>query len=466
MKISVHVLCMTSVLLGVSATVPVAAQTAAAYVLEDIDIDGDLDDWPEDMPTYLISTPTTVYGRSDIHDTDLATSRDLSPRFQMGYDPDEDILYLGVVVRDDVLQTSPNIQESDACEVYVSGLAGLNPMQYVMVPGRTSGFSPNPALIYNDIGRTRTRGASRRSGDVTVYEWAIEVFDEYPDHTTDLDGGTNIGFDVVIVDRDASGPTAWIPWGPSQGGKVGGDDRIGRVVLSHMGAEDMAELRAELGEVGVEVREAVREIFHESPELATEAHALAAEVQALAAEAQVLAAERMVSRSHQVSERHREQVEKHARLAEKMADQVTRRIIIDGDGVQLEGLDVVIPAMPAMPEMPAPYGVHALSPELRALEAYNDAREKGEDIGETVVGGLIAMGVILSAGLSVGLAVLLIRRSGGRRDGEDEEGLDDLTGRLEAIERRLTDTQEVMLALSERYDDLDGNGPPRTGGEE
>ena len=30
-----------------------------------------------------------------------------------------------------------------------------------------------------------------------------------------------------------------------------------------------------------------------------------------------------------------------------------------------------------------------------------------------------------------------------------------MTDRLEAIERRLTDTQDVMIALSEKYDRLD-----------
>lgn len=59
-------------------------------------------------------------------------------------------------------------------------------------------------------------------------------------------------------------------------------------------------------------------------------------------------------------------------------------------------------------------------------------------------------------GLCVGSAVRLIRRSGrGRGDEASEFG--DLDERLASIERRLTDTQEVMLALSERYDQLEGH---------
>lgn len=458
MKTISHLLVLAIAALGAGAGRPVAAQTAAAYILEDVDIDGDLDDWPEDMPSYPIATKTAAYGATDIEHADLATSTDLSPRFKMGYDPDEDLVYLAVEVRDDAKWTGNGYAATDACEVYVSGLSGRNPLQYVMIPGKGSygpGYDGNPGLYRGSMRNTRTRGAFQRRGDVTVYEWAIEVFDRYPDRPTDLEAGGTIGFDVVVVDKDATGATAWVPWGPALSRKYDGDDRIGRMVLSHMSAEDMAELRAELGELGAEVREVVREIFDESPELATEAQALAVAVQALAAEAQALAVEHMAHRASRAGERHRETAQKHARLAERMAERITRRIIIDGDRVKLKGLDVVIPPMPGIPAMPP------LPPELLALETYGAALNRGESIAGRVIDGLIAVGVILAIGLSVGVSIFLIRRSGRRRP-MDEEGMDDLTERLETIARRLTDTQEVMLALSERYDELEGRQPSRT----
>ena len=111
-----------------------------------------------------------------------------------------------------------------------------------------------------------------------------------------------------------------------------------------------------------------------------------------------------------------------------------------------------MPGIPAMPPLP---------PELLALETYGAALNRGESIAGRVIDGLIAVGVILAIGLSVGVSIFLIRRSGRRRP-MDEEGMDDLTERLETIARRLTDTQEVMLALSERYDELEGRQPSRT----
>jgi len=108
--------------------------------------------------------------------------------------------------------------------------------------------------------------------------------------------------------------------------------------------------------------------------------------------------------------------------------------------------------MPPMPPMPP------LPPDLEALEAYGHALDRGVSTAGRVIDGLIAMGVILAIGLSVGLTVFLVRRSGARGSA-DEADLDDLTERLDTIERRLTDTQEVMVALSERYDQLEGRQP-------
>ena len=38
----------------------------------------------------------------------------------------------------------------------------------------------NPLLMAGDLKTTKTRMAFRREGDVTTYEWAIQVFDKYP----------------------------------------------------------------------------------------------------------------------------------------------------------------------------------------------------------------------------------------------------------------------------------------------
>jgi hypothetical protein len=80
------------------------------------------------------------------------------------------------------------------------------------------------------VKKTATRMAFRREGDITTYEWAIQVFDRYPDEPTRLEPGKRIGFDVAVADEDMKdgevspdGATQgnrldWIYWGPQWNG--------------------------------------------------------------------------------------------------------------------------------------------------------------------------------------------------------------------------------------------------------
>ncbi len=190
----------------------------------------------------------------------LSTSPDLSAAFSVGYDPKEELIYLAVIVRDHRLvvgHTSP--WDTDAVEVYVDGLrsetarefpqdpnwgenlgAGEAPaLQYIGLPekkgpvygvrksaGRERSEEDNPILSLGDIKKTRTRMAFRREGEVTIYEWAIQVFDHYPDRSTRVVPGMAIGFDVAVADKVKPAQTpqaandpeedwqAWVCWGP------------------------------------------------------------------------------------------------------------------------------------------------------------------------------------------------------------------------------------------------------------
>jgi hypothetical protein len=80
--------------------------------------------------------------------------------------------------------------------------------------------------MFGDIKQTKTRMAFRRQGDITTYEWAVQAFDHYPDKPTQLLPGVQIGFDVVVIDKDKPAQTplaqndpeedwqAWVCWGP------------------------------------------------------------------------------------------------------------------------------------------------------------------------------------------------------------------------------------------------------------
>ena len=101
--------------------------------------------------------------------------------------------------------------------------------------------------MFGDIGKTKTRMAYRRVGDVTTYEWALQAFDRYPDQPTKLFPNKKIGFDVVVVDKDrpavTGGPatepeddrSAWVTWSPIL--KVPAflhADRLGEIVLGRI----------------------------------------------------------------------------------------------------------------------------------------------------------------------------------------------------------------------------------------
>jgi len=247
-----------------------------APALSGIKIDGKLSDWPPAIPRYSIRNFVIFppeYGYNGLEDADLSTSPDLSAAFSVGYDPSEQVLYLGVIVRDDKLVIGHrNYLDSDAIEVYVDGLnskkdvpfpvpngpdamhwwdfTDLSTMpvhQYVAIPspGPVYGtkYQTNPILMAGDLKRTKTRMAFRREGDVTIYEWAIQPFDIYPDQPTRLEPGKRIGFDLAIVDRDSPMQTpvgsepeedrpAFIYWGPKWNGmKAIQSSTLGELVL-------------------------------------------------------------------------------------------------------------------------------------------------------------------------------------------------------------------------------------------
>ena len=80
--------------------------------------------------------------------------------------------------------------------------------QYVAIPGKGMIYgqkqASNPILMAGSPKKTKTRMAYVQKADVTVYEWAIQVFDRYPDKPTKLEPGKRIGFDVAVVDKDAA----------------------------------------------------------------------------------------------------------------------------------------------------------------------------------------------------------------------------------------------------------------------
>jgi len=222
--------------------------TAYAFPLDSIKIDGKLSDWPDPMVRYPILTNGRVYGATDIDYADLRTSPDLNASFMVGYDREKNLIFVAVRVQDDSLvHGGGNPWQNDACEVYVDGdnsggraeamnvpASQLPALQYVGIPGKGNyGISKkNPAMYGGDISLTKTQYAFSREGDVTIYEWAIEPYDKYPDSPTKLVPGKRLGFDVVIADKDAGASTsAWICWAGLGAIKFCNADLLGDLVL-------------------------------------------------------------------------------------------------------------------------------------------------------------------------------------------------------------------------------------------
>lgn len=250
----------------VEPTGPHRDPTAIARPLANIEIDGDLADWPSDLERHPILKQfhTAPMGYGGLKGADLTTSPDLNAWFAAGYDPDAQLVYVAVVVRDDkVVVGHTSHADTDAVEIYVDGLLAnrrvrswaddmhledLPVQQYIGIPGsgRIYGTTAgtNPILIAGDLRKTKTRMKYRRQGDVTTYEWAIQPFDHYPDTPSVLEPGKRIGFDVAVVDKDvpARSPgglsepepdrSAWIYWGPTWAGiKVLDAGNLGELLL-------------------------------------------------------------------------------------------------------------------------------------------------------------------------------------------------------------------------------------------
>ena len=223
-----------------------------APILEGIVIDGYFSDWPAQIEEHPSLIQTNAYGPTDLLNADLTTSPDLSPSFKIGYSVEEQLLYLAITVRDDrhILDAPGGFYENkDQVEVYVDGdhSGGImnrsifekslaQHFQFYGLAGERAvwqGSHPTYDLSGGNIALTQTRMAYDRSGDITTYEWALQVFDRYPDTPAQLLPGKTLGFDTAIIDQDGNGDgVAWVSWTP-KGGKNINADLLGDVVLGH-----------------------------------------------------------------------------------------------------------------------------------------------------------------------------------------------------------------------------------------
>ncbi len=438
---------LAALLAGLSAAGPSLSVRAAdlpdylalALPISGITVDGDLSDWPREMPALPIRNEFGAYGPTDTELVDLDISEDLSPSFRVGYDPDEQLLYVAVEVRDDILYTvGGHVASTDACEIYVSGLQTQDhrPIQYALVPGGSTYPTFDRRGVHDNLRvDRRSRGAWKRRGDLTIYEWGVQVrsadplfprtdprygrtmMNPAPGRAVRLEGGGIIGFDVVVVDGDGPPPefrassrstrllteatASWVPWGPPVAVKMMGDNKVGRLVLAPENWSAGFDAEA--------MEEYLETWLRDHPDVWISAIERAAAGQPR-------------PHSHPL-----------ARRLDQAAGAIAR--------AEARILDAPDPATWDYKTVPWRSPGDPMGEDVRPTYVHpGDASERDDWL--VLLGGCLL-------GLAVGLAAVYLVR---RRSGADSSALGE---RLSALESRMTDTQDVMIALSEKLDRMD-----------
>ena len=205
-------------------SVPVSAfpgKVALAYPVVDIAVDGDLSDWPADLVRYPI-----LYQEDGAA---LVGAGDFQGEFLVGYNEGENALYVAVdilddsVVREPVEQAGQEWNRQDGCELY---LFGHKPGQTVPTQYRLWG---DDLGLYGPGSLAEVQFAAQWRDDGYRFEWRVDLA-KASGGRIQLHSGMQLGFDLSMWDRDASGAPSWMAW--SKGvGKYQRTDRIGNLIL-------------------------------------------------------------------------------------------------------------------------------------------------------------------------------------------------------------------------------------------
>jgi CubicO group peptidase (beta-lactamase class C family) len=179
------------------------------WPLTGITLDGDLGDWPADLPRY----PIAAKGEG----AEPSGPADLAAWFRLGYNIDENALYVAVEVEDDSILrdppagVTPFYNTQDGCEIYVD-LHRLRepqpPIQFYLW-GRRTGTPSAP-----DSGAFQVVAASL--SDRIWYEWRVDL-SRLSNGRLRLRPGQSLGFDVAVEDVDADSSASWTSWSPGTG---------------------------------------------------------------------------------------------------------------------------------------------------------------------------------------------------------------------------------------------------------
>jgi hypothetical protein len=197
---------------------------AIAMPVSGIAVDGNLFDWPNGLPSYVM-------------DPDGSEAGNYQGRFRLGFDASDNCLYVAVQVEDDRVvtkgETGKASDAQDSCEIYVDALhrktRGAASGFYFR---RTYGAYPGPREAFESSERQADAAKVARTinSNRITYEWRIDLRrlsgKEAPPGI-----GSVIGFDLVFFDRDDDDSVTYHLWGPSNKNRTDDSFQLADVIL-------------------------------------------------------------------------------------------------------------------------------------------------------------------------------------------------------------------------------------------
>ena len=187
---------------------------ALAWPIDGITIDGNLDDWPDEIRRYPIAF--VEYGDP------IEDPADFEGSFRIGYNTAENALYLAIEVHDESATKSWNWQETDGCNVYIDS-------SHAETDSTADQFI---TYGYNQTSRVSKQAVAwewKRRDNLTCYEWRFNV-DKIGGNAVRLKSGMTLGWDMALCDKDGDGSFSWVAWGRGAD-KRGSQEKCGDVVL-------------------------------------------------------------------------------------------------------------------------------------------------------------------------------------------------------------------------------------------
>jgi len=201
---------------------PAAAHNGAVAIavpVEEITIDGDLSDWVEDMQRY----PIQLHEVGD----PPASEDDFKGSFRIGYNEQENALYVAVEVQDESVikesQGEVSWDTQETCEIYlfVNETGSKYPTQYFLKGDLLGVFG-------RELKEDEVEAAVTWHEKSYQYEWKIKI-EKATNGKIQVHPDLMLGFDISLWDKDEDESASWYAW--SKGGKLQNPLNVGFAYL-------------------------------------------------------------------------------------------------------------------------------------------------------------------------------------------------------------------------------------------